>query len=98
MWTGRYRAVPLKSTVDGRLKKKKGKEEEEKKKEERSTAAVLACALPAKHRRPRATIVLAQGDVDLRVVTARGSHARRRHPWATIVPARGATVTLISKH
>ncbi|RZR91048.1 hypothetical protein BHM03_00019082, partial [Ensete ventricosum] len=33
-WTGRYRAVPLKSAVGGRLKKKKGKEEEEKKKEE----------------------------------------------------------------
>ncbi|RWW06895.1 hypothetical protein GW17_00029745 [Ensete ventricosum] len=49
-----------KSTVDGRLKKKKGKEEEEKK----YLAAVLACVLPARPRRPRDVATLAARETD----------------------------------
>ncbi|RWW45587.1 hypothetical protein BHE74_00048560 [Ensete ventricosum] len=70
-WTGRYRVVPRKSTVDGRLmkkstvggrlKKKKGKEEEEKKKE-----------VPGRHPRLRAT---------------RGSIASCRRPQVLCAPS-----------
>ncbi|RWW85230.1 hypothetical protein BHE74_00006106 [Ensete ventricosum] len=46
MRTGRYQMVPLKSAVDGRLKKSI-------RRKKKYLAAVLACTLPARPHRPR---------------------------------------------